>query len=127
MSKNDQPTIPLAAFKNIMVTVTEDDTGQLVPNCPELITCSTRDSLLNFQLTNQANDLNDYRFEQPTLTGHIDQLGSFTISKSGKMLTVCNETTVPGSIYITLNVYDALTPARKGAFDPEVVNQPDGR
>lgn len=123
---NQQPYIPLASFKNIVVTVTEDESGNLVPNCVELIVCGAEDTILNFQLTQPRTKECDYRFEPPEITGDKSQLGDVTISRSGKMLTVCNEVSKPGKIFITLKVYDYHAPKKRGAFDPEVVNQPDG-
>lgn len=118
--------VPIVAFKNIIVTVSEDSSGTLQPNCVEMIGCNSRDTLLNFQIANQAEAECDYRFELPGLRGDVTQFGKFTISPSGKMLTVCNATSAPGSIFVTLKVYDHVTPSKKGAFDPEVANQPDG-
>jgi hypothetical protein len=127
MSFYDQhPYIPLASFKNIVVTVTEDETGHLHPYCIEVIACGARDTILNFQLTQPKNKLCDYRFDQPDISGDVAQLGPVSISRSGKMLTVCNEVSETGKIFITLNVYDHEAPSKRGGFDPEVVNQPDG-
>lgn len=123
---DQQPYIPLANFKNVVVTVTEDDTGKLLPNCVEQIICSGRDTILNFQLTQPKNKNCDYRFERPDISGDTTQLGPVTISRSGKMLTVCNEVSRFGRIFITLRVYDELSLARRGSFDPEVINQPEG-
>jgi hypothetical protein len=125
-SNNQQPYIPLASFKNIVVTATEDGTGRILPQCVELIKCSARDTLINFQLTQPKDKICDYRFEQPEMKGDVKQLGDVTISRSGKMLTVCNEVSVAGSIFIKLKVYDHLAPEKRGAFDPEVENQPEG-
>ena len=123
---DQQPYIPSASFKNVVVTVTEDETGKLLPHCVELIVCAGRDTILNFQLTQPKNKDCDYRFDQPEMTGDVEQLGPVTISRSGKMLTVCNEVSKHGKIFITLKVYDQVTPKKRGAFDPEVLNQPDG-
>ncbi|KQZ26830.1 hypothetical protein [Duganella sp. Root1480D1] len=123
---DQQPYIPLASFKNIVVTVTEDETGRLLPNCVELINCSARDTILNFQLTQPKDKQCDYRFDPPEIKGDVSQLGTITISRSGKMLTVCNEVSEPGSIFITLKVYDKMSLEKRGSFDPEVANQPEG-
>jgi hypothetical protein len=123
---DQQPFIPLASFKNIVVTVTEDETGRLLPNCVELINCGARDTLLNFQLTQPKDKQCDYRFDPPEIKGDVSQLGPVTISRSGKMLTVCNEVSEPGSIFITLKVYDKMSAEKRGSFDPEVANQPEG-
>lgn len=123
---NQQPYIPLASFKNIVVTATEDGNGKILPQCIEVIRCSARDTLINFQLTQPKDKLCDYRFAKPDITGDVEQLGDVTISRSGKMLTVCNEVSATGSIHITLHVYDHLNPGKTGAFDPQVENQPEG-
>jgi hypothetical protein len=125
MTRSKIQVIPPVAFKNIIVTVSEDG-GTLLPHCVEFIGCNTRDTLLNFQLSEPAHPERDYRFSAPGLRGDVDQLGAFTISQSGKMLTVCNATSKPSTINITLNVFDHIKPAHKGSFDPEVANQPDG-
>lgn len=117
--------VQLAAFKNIVVTVTEVD-GQLKIDCVEKITCTTADTIINFQITDRATPTHDYRFDQPKLSGDVEQLGAFTISPSGKMLTVCDSVSVASFINITLEVYDAKAAHKRGAFDPEVANQPDG-
>jgi len=118
-------SIPFVSFKNIVVTVTEKN-GQLQPHCVERIGCSSPDTILNFQIAERAGEHHDYRFDKPQLSGDVTQFGAFTISPSGKMLTVCNSTSDQGIINITLEVYDSKAPHKRGAFDPEVANQPDG-
>ncbi|MFZ4875527.1 hypothetical protein ACL9RI_10610 [Janthinobacterium sp. Mn2066] len=126
MSNNAQLVIPLAEFKNIVVTVTENAEGKLEPSCIETILCNNPDTLINFQIANPTTAESDYRFEMPKVTGDVEQLSDFVISLSGKMLTVCNANTEPGKINITLKVYDYVTPQKKGELDPEVANQPLG-
>lgn len=117
--------VPLASFKNIVVNVTEVD-GQLQIDCVERITCTSADTIINFQIAEPATATHDFRFDLPEVSGDVEQLGAFTISPSGKMLTVCDTVSVAGTINITLEVYDAKATHKRGAFDPEVANQPDG-
>lgn len=125
MSYQETAAIPLATFKNIIVTVTEtDDALQL--NCVETIPCTTLDTILNFQLVQVADSTSDYRFDMPEMSGDTSQLGILTISKSGKMLTMCNAVTEPGKIKILLKAHDHVTPTKQGVRDPEVVNTPEG-
>lgn len=126
MSIQDYATIPLATFKNIVVTATPTDTG-LDLFCVDYIPCTAPDTILNFQLVSAAGATGDYRFEMPDVSGDFAQLGDLTISKSGKMLTMCNEVSQPGTIAIVLKALDATTPTTRGKFDPEVVNTPEGR
>jgi hypothetical protein len=120
----EYPAIPLATFKNVIVTAVPGAEG-LDLSCVETIHCSAADTILNFQLVQAADETGDYHFDMPDLEGDTAQLGALTISKSGKMLTMCNEVSLPGTIAITLKAHDANAPARRGAFDPEVVNTPE--
>lgn len=117
--------VPPIAFKNIIVTVREDG-DKLYPFCVEYIACDTRDTLLNFQIAEPAQLERDYRFKLPDVSGDVEQFGKFTLSPSGKMLTVCNSTSRQSSIKVNLHVYDHITHGKHGSFDPEVANQPDG-
>jgi hypothetical protein len=121
-----QLSIPLVTFKNIVVTVTEEN-GQLQPYCVKTIGCSSSDTIINFQIVEPATETQDYCFDQPGISGDVNQLGPFAISRSGKMLTVCDAASTVSSVHITLKVYDRKAPHKQGSFDPEVANQPDGK
>jgi hypothetical protein len=125
MNNMEFAAIPMATFKNIIVTVTETD-DKLELNCVETIPCTALDTILNFQLVQVADTTSDYRFDMPDLSGDTSQFGQMTISKSGKMLTLCNAVTEPGKIKMLLKAHDHLEPTRHGARDPEVINQPEG-
>lgn len=125
MNYQDLSAIPMATFKNIIVTATVVE-GKLTLNCVETIPCTAADTILNFQLVQENDPERDYRFAPPEMTGDTGQLGDATISVSGKMLTMCNEVSNPGEIHITLEAYNHNQPAMRGAFDPQVVNRPEG-
>lgn len=123
---NEQIAIPDFTFKNIVVTVTED-AEKIVPSIQSAakIYCVQADTILNFQLVQAADGISDFHFTQPDIKDDtFDQLGAFTISKSGKMLTVCNATSTADQISITLHVHDVVSGAKPASHDPEVVNQP---
>jgi hypothetical protein len=125
---NDQQytPIPMATFKNIVVTATPGGENIVDLQCAETIFCTAPDTIINFQLVQMADPTKDYQFDMPDMSGATSQLGCLTISRSGKMLTLCNEVSQPGAIAITLKAHDANAPQTRGKFDPEVVNTPEG-
>lgn len=120
------PSVPIVTFKNIVVNVTEDGNGLPSPVCPKTIGCSSPNTLINFQIAQRRTETCDYRFDPPDIVDPDHQLSTFIISRDGKMLTVCDTNSETSSAKITLHVYDAMHPHKRGSFDPEVANQPDG-
>ena len=126
MSDTKYVPIPVSSFKNIAVDVIEDGAGNLIVQCIPSLTCTTEDTILNFQIIQPAGKECDYRFATPDVTDEKNQMGDFTISRSGKMLTACNAASCPSIVKIMLNAYDDKQPTKKGKHDPEVLNQPAG-
>jgi hypothetical protein len=127
MSNLDPSAIPLATFKNIVVTAVKVGT-ELKFNCMDPIPCSTPDTILNFQLVQEVTDDPDadYVFDTPGVIDESNQFGTPTISKSGKMLTVCNEVSKSSFIKLLLQGHDRHHTAITGKHDPQIVNRPDG-
>jgi hypothetical protein len=125
MSYQDISAIPMATFKNIIVTGTVVG-DNLKLKCVETIVCTAPDTILNFQLLQENDPERDYCFGPPVITGDTSQLGPPTISNSGKMLTMCNSVSNWGDIQINLEAYNRDQPTMRAAFDPQVVNRPEG-
>ena len=126
MTYLDPSAIPLATFKNIIVTAVEVE-GVLKFNCMDPIPCSTPDTILNFQLVQKGGGPDaDYVFDTPEVIDDKSQFGTPTISKSGKMLTVCNEVSESALIKVVLQGHDRHHTSLRGKHDPEIVNRPDG-
>lgn len=118
------PTIPVVNFQNVIVNVTEFE-GALYPSCVQGIPCTTRNTIINFQIAQRSTPTCDYRFVDMHYGSDDNQI-SYMISRDGKMLTFCDLDTQSGTINIILKVRDALNPDKTGILDPEVANQPDG-
>jgi hypothetical protein len=82
--------ISMATFTNIIVTVTVVD-GNLQLNYRETIVCTAPDTIPEFHLVQEKDLERDDCFSAPGMSGDTGQPGVLTISRSGKMLTMCDE------------------------------------